>query len=192
LAAAESILVEEGMGGLSARAVAERAGANKALVFYYFGSTEALFEQVLERYYENNKRLLAQAFERGGAVRERLRAVIDALFDFMIEHRAYARIVQQQLVNGGPHVALVRRHLRETVDIIGGMLSEVGPTVGHLSALHIHLSVSAMVTQYFTSAPVLGAEYWGRDPMGDEALTERRAHVHWAIGAWIDALERAT
>jgi AcrR family transcriptional regulator len=170
--------------------VAERAGANKALVFYYFGSTEALFEQVLHRYYRKNRRLLAQAFETQGPIRNRLRAVIDALFDFMIEHRTYARIVQEQLILGGPHSPLVRRHLKETVASIATMLESVTPATGPLSPLHIHHSVSAMVTQYFTSAEVLGEEYWGRDPMSKEALAERRAHLHWAIDAWLDALER--
>jgi len=64
LHAAEQLLHEAGYEALSARAVAERAGVNKALVFYHWGSTSALFEAVLVRYYERHKASLEDAFVR--------------------------------------------------------------------------------------------------------------------------------
>lgn len=50
LDAAERLLVEVGYGGITARKLAEEAGANLGLVHYYFGSMEELFLQVLERF----------------------------------------------------------------------------------------------------------------------------------------------
>ena len=93
LDAAEALLAETGYEGLSARAVAERAGVNKGLVFYYWGSTAELFEQVLERYYAAHKASLAESFAGEGSLRERVHEVIDVYLDFMETHRAYARIV---------------------------------------------------------------------------------------------------
>src|SRR5687767_13882691 len=52
LDAAERLLVEVGYSGITARRLAEEAGANLGLVHYYFGSMEELFLQVLERFTE--------------------------------------------------------------------------------------------------------------------------------------------
>jgi AcrR family transcriptional regulator len=57
LDAAERLLVEVGYSGITARRLAEEAGANHGLVHYYFGSMEELFLGVLERFTE---RLIAR------------------------------------------------------------------------------------------------------------------------------------
>ncbi len=189
LEAAEAILVEEGYEALSARAVAERAGVNKALVFYYWGSTAELFERVLERYYARHKDALREAFGQDGSLEERLHRGLDGYLDFMEANQAYARLVQQQVSTGGPHLALVQRHLGELLGATSELLAALTPQGGPLSAKHFHLSLSAAVINYFTYAPVLGEEHWGRDPMSAEALAERRAHLHWMVDAWLRALD---
>jgi AcrR family transcriptional regulator len=50
LDAAERLLISVGYAGISARRLAEEAGANHGLIHYYFGSMEQLFLQVLERF----------------------------------------------------------------------------------------------------------------------------------------------
>jgi AcrR family transcriptional regulator len=52
LDAAERLLIEVGYADISARRLAEAAGANHGLIHYYFGSMEQLFVSVLERYTE--------------------------------------------------------------------------------------------------------------------------------------------
>jgi AcrR family transcriptional regulator len=50
LDAAEQMLIDVGYAGLSARRLAEEAGANHGLIHYYFGSMEELCFRVLERF----------------------------------------------------------------------------------------------------------------------------------------------
>lgn len=50
LDAAERLLISVGYAGISARRLAEEAGANHGLIHYYFGSMEQLLIQVLERF----------------------------------------------------------------------------------------------------------------------------------------------
>ncbi len=188
LDAAEALLSESGVEALSARAVAARAGVAKGLVFYYWGSTTGLFEQVLERYYARHKAALAEAFEDDRPLRERLHRVIDAYLDFMEHNGTYARIVQQQVASGGTHLPLVRRHLSEVLAMTTRMLEGVTPATGPRSAAHFHLSLSAIVINYFTYGPVLAHAFAGGDPLGEEGLAERRAHVHWVVDAFLDAL----
>jgi AcrR family transcriptional regulator len=49
LDAAAAGLAEDGLGGVSARAVAARAGVNQALVFYHFGSVSGLLDAAVRR-----------------------------------------------------------------------------------------------------------------------------------------------
>ncbi|HEV2238633.1 MAG TPA: TetR/AcrR family transcriptional regulator [Ktedonobacterales bacterium] len=50
LDAAERLLITHGYAGVTARRLAEAAGANHGLIHYYFGSMEQLLVQVLERF----------------------------------------------------------------------------------------------------------------------------------------------
>ncbi len=49
LDAAEALLLEEGYASVTSRRVAERAGANAALVYYYFDSMDGLFVELFRR-----------------------------------------------------------------------------------------------------------------------------------------------
>src|SRR5438067_13471775 len=51
LAAARDEFAECGLGGARVDRIAERAGVNKRLIYYYFEDKEKLFEAVLEQAY---------------------------------------------------------------------------------------------------------------------------------------------
>src|SRR5580765_6429534 len=53
LDAATAEFARYGLGGARVDRIAERAGANKRMLYYYFGDKEALFLAVLERAYEH-------------------------------------------------------------------------------------------------------------------------------------------
>jgi TetR/AcrR family transcriptional regulator len=188
LNAAEQLLGEQSYDAVSARDIAERAGVNKALVFYYWGSKEELFERVLQRYYERHRGALAQAFDEGGALPDRVHRVLDAYLDFIEGNRLYARLVQQQVSGSGPHLELVQRHLAEFFAWTTGVLAELAPATGPLAARQLYISLSGVVINYFTYAPALG-RVWGRDPLSKAALAERREHVHWLVDCLLQGLD---
>jgi AcrR family transcriptional regulator len=191
LDAAAELLGESGYDGVSARDIAERAGLNKALVFYYWGSKPELFGKVLERYYDAHRDALEQAFRSEGTLTERMHRVLNAYLDFIEENRIYPRLVQQQLTGGGPHTDMVRRHLATFFEWITEVLAEVSPKTGPLAAKHFYLSISGIVTHYFTVAPAI-AEQWGCDPMSTDALAERREHLHWLVDTLLARLQKET
>src|SRR5450432_1500120 len=53
LSAATQEFARLGLGGARVDRIAQRAKANKRMLYYYFGSKEALFLAVLEKTYEN-------------------------------------------------------------------------------------------------------------------------------------------
>jgi TetR/AcrR family transcriptional regulator len=187
--AADELFCRVGYDAVSVRDVAERAGVNKALVFYHFESKAALFERVLERYYEAHRKALAEAFGAEGLPRERMHRMLDAYLDFMAENVRYAVLVQQQLSNPETH-PLVTKNLEPLYQWIERALEEVAPHAGKSSARQLFVTFSGLVINYFTYAPLL-ERVWERDPFGKAMLEERRQHVHWLVDLMLDDLERA-
>ena len=187
LDAADEVLAEVGYDGASVRLVAERAGVNKALVFYHFESKSALFDRVLERYYEAHLAALRDAFGGAGTVRDRLHRMLDAYLVFMQGNRRYPRLVQQILSGTGAKREVVSRNLTPMYRWVRDALAELTPEVGALSARQFFISFSSLVTGYFTYAPAL-EEAWQEDPLSEGALAERRAHLHWLMDRMLDGL----
>ena len=187
LDAADALFCASGYDGVSMRDVALRAEVNKASVFYHFNSKDELFRSVLDRYYRAQRDTFDAAIARGGTLRERLHAVLDAYLDFFASHRRYPMLVQS-LVNGrqeylpfiqesfGPLFVL-------TVESLGAQTPERGP----LSARHLYMTLSGAIINYFTYAPVLDG-LWDRDPLSAEARAERREHLHWLVDTLLVAL----
>jgi AcrR family transcriptional regulator len=77
--AAREILVENGHGGTSTRAVAERAGVRLSLVHYHFGGKQGLLVEVLQR--ENDQLLERQRelYASPGPLAEKWRIACDLL-----------------------------------------------------------------------------------------------------------------
>ncbi|PIE18394.1 MAG: hypothetical protein CSA66_04745 [Proteobacteria bacterium] len=189
LDAADELLVEVGRDGLRARAIADRAGVNNALVFYYFGSIEGLVERVIERYYRRHLRALEDAFAAEGPLCERLHRVLDAYLDFIETNLRYPRLVQQQVAGAPVFHELIRKHLAPLYEWVRDALAEVAPDQGPLSARHLFISISGIVINYYTYGQVLGP-LWDLDPFGASALVERREHVHWLTDALLDRLQK--
>lgn len=189
LEAADALFCERGFTGVSMRDVAEGAEVNKALIFYYYENKSALFEAVLDSYYEAHASALKGVAAEGPPLRERLHAIIDAYLGFMDDHRRYAKLIQHEVARSGEHLPLIRKNLgllfRWIEDALQGLLPKEGP----LSAKHFFLSLSAMTINYYTYAPAV-RPFWGVAPMSKAARAERREHVHWVVDALLDRLER--
>jgi AcrR family transcriptional regulator len=77
LDAAEAIMLDEGYAAVTTRRVAAKAGTDKALVYYYFGTMDDLFIALFRRTAEQGAEWLGHAL----ASRQPLWAVWDALHD---------------------------------------------------------------------------------------------------------------
>lgn len=190
LAAADELLAERGPDQVSMRDVAERAGVNKALIFYYFGSRTQLFEKVLERYYRNHAKVLATAFSAGGTPMERVRRAVDAYLDFMDNNHLFARLVMQEVAHQETaRLPQVRANLVSLYEVMREELVGILPAEGPLSARHFFVTMAGTVIHYYTYAKVLGP-HWPTEPTAPEALRERRTHVQWLVETVMERLLR--
>ena len=186
MSSADDLFCARGYAAVSVRDVAESAGVNKALVFYYFDTKDGLFAEVLAGYYAAHGELLRRALgDAQGSLEERVVRLVETYFDWMAQNARYARLIQQEVARESEHLPLIRRHLAELHAPLDELLGGLLPAEGPLSPKHFFVSLSGMTTTWFTHAPALG-ELWGGDPAA--AHDERRAHLAFVVRAILGAL----
>lgn len=190
VAAVDAVLAERGYDGLTVQAVAARAGVRAADLRARFRSPHDLFDLALAAYYDRHRTALAAALAADAPLRDRVHQLVDAWLDTVDANPTYARIVQAQLATDGRHAERIREHLRRALAPIETLLAEVTPADGPLAARHFHVSLAGVIASYFTYTPIIGTRAWGNNPLSPGALAERRAHVHWIVDVWLDALTR--
>ncbi len=100
--AARELLPETGLGGLSVRAVARRAGVNAGMFHYHFHGKKQFVRRVLEEVYGDFLVSFREAAASPGGVRERLRRVLTAYGRFAREHREMYALMMRELANAQP------------------------------------------------------------------------------------------
>jgi len=181
LDAAERLLVSVGYAGVSARRLAEEAGANHGLVHYYFGSMEELFLRVLERFTE---RLI-----------QRQRAMYAAEESFIKKWRTAMRYLEDDLEAGYPKVWLElqamawnRPELRERVARVNAewraVLTEAFTAAMKEYGLERRrFPVEAVVSLVITCNEGIMLERLS-------GVSDGQAELLRAIDRWLQALER--
>jgi TetR/AcrR family transcriptional regulator len=158
LATAGRIFAETGLAGARTEVIAKTAGVNKALLYYYFKSKEALYESVVEDHF---RRFNAQALAllgSPGPAREVLLRYVSLHFDFIAAHRQSAPLFQQFMMAGGKRAErLIRKYFKPRSDAVRKLL-ERGVRAGEFrrtDLFHTAVSIISLIVFYFSAAPVL-------------------------------------
>ena len=164
LVAALDELAARGLKASSVRTIAAKAGVTAAMINYYFGGKEALYEGVVaEAQARLHARLGAAIAVRGAAATE----LAGAYFDFLAEEGQMQRLLLREVLDGGAD------RFPELIRPLRALLQE---RFGGHPALQGALSLFGAIAGYFIYAPVLG-ELVGADPLSAKALAERRCHI---------------
>lgn len=93
------LFAEKGYEGTSVRDIAEKASVNVAMVNYYFGSKEKLFEKVLE-YKSGVTRVLLDGIVNNKSITpiQQIESVIDFYIERLFSHRVFHRLIHQELL----------------------------------------------------------------------------------------------
>jgi AcrR family transcriptional regulator len=138
LDAAERLLADYGVNGVSLRRILTEAGANSAALHYHFKSREGLVEALLARRGENinlRRREMLLALEnqaRPPEVDQIVDAVVDPLVEFLLEEgepgRRYLRLLARlQSDRAAVHHDLQEQHFPDVRERIGRFLMQACP-----------------------------------------------------------------
>ena len=96
---AMDLFAGKGYEGTSIRDIAEKASVNLAMVNYYFGSKEKLFENIVEYKSSLTRGLLDEILKNDKLSSiEKIYAIIDSYVEKLFTHRSFHRLIYQELI----------------------------------------------------------------------------------------------
>ncbi len=183
LRAAVEEFAKFGIAGARTDHIAAASGLNKALMYYYYGDKEGLYQAVLEYVFSGLAAKLTQVLERDIPSLQKLQLYTATHFDFIAEHPTYPRIFQGEMARSpgvSPRIrALAQKIIRPLYERLGQTIVEgirKGELRADLDPANVIISMGGLVGLYFVSAPVAKA-VTGKDPLSPAALRARRAAV---------------
>jgi len=190
LTAAESIFAEHGFDGARIDTIAEVSGYNKTLIFRYFGDKFGLYAEVLKRVDRGMNELqarLAPMLEDETIVSDAqrfrvfLETGIGALFDYLLEHPNFMRMLTWEMAEGWQTYAKITQLLK--IDDINQFATLFQPmqSAGLLrSGLNpiLQLTMIMQICQsYLTSLPLYQMMLPGEDISSADALARAREYI---------------
>ncbi len=179
LAAAAKIFAKSGLAGARTDAIADAAGVNKALLYYYFKSKESMYEAVVESLFSEFNRQALAVLTAPGPARAVLLRYVSLHFDFISARHRYAPLHQQTMMAGGKFTErLVKKYFRPRGEAFVKLLAR-GMENGEFHRTdHFNMAVSvvSLIVFYFSAAPVL--KLMGRaDAFSPANLRRRKTEV---------------
>jgi TetR/AcrR family transcriptional regulator len=176
LAAAEYQFAAQGLAGARTEEIATAAHANKAMLYYYFGSKHRLHRAVLANLFRRFRaRVLAPPLQTLSP-REKFFAHVSNYFDFLATFPNYPRLVQREAMGGSRNFDwMVRDHLRPLHRMLASAIEE-GIAVGEfrqVDADQVTQISLGMAASYFASAAIL-SQVVGRDLLAPQAVAARK------------------
>lgn len=179
-AAALEEFVEHGYDGARMQEIANRAGANKAMIHYYFQSKDALFEAILRESFEEMFQLFGQVWESNQSTEQLITTTVHEHLQFLAAHAHLPRILIRELNSNNPIVEKVmhelfkqigHRRVRQAVEALAtgiesGKLRPIDPkqTIWNIIALNLFI---------FIARPLLKV-IWKEDFADDQKLLAKR------------------
>ncbi len=180
LAAAKAEFARLGLGGARVDEIAERAAANKRMIYHYFGSKEDLFAAVLEHVYMGF-RTEEQALDLEGLpADEAMIKLIRFTWEYYLENPEFIRLVNSANLHEGKHLersTLLRDASRAHLNLADQLLAR-GVREGifreGVDAVQLNITIAAIGYYYLTNR-FTGEILFERDYMAAKALDERLA-----------------
>src|SRR3981189_1207567 len=96
---AVELFAEKGFEGTSIRDLAARAGVNVAMVNYYFGSKEKLFESLVEERASYSRGVLDEIANNASYTDiEKINHIIDVYIGKLFKNRKFHRVLHQEMM----------------------------------------------------------------------------------------------
>lgn len=158
LEAAMQLFAARGFAATTVRDIATAAGLNLAMIHYYFGNKEGLYRAILEEKVATVQRVLAEAASSEGTSRARLERYVRAYAHFLCTHPHFARILQQEILNGGKIVQEVfRPQIARNYRMFRGIVED-GVRTGEFRAIDVEMtpiSVIGMIAFFILAQPLI-------------------------------------
>jgi AcrR family transcriptional regulator len=173
LAAATEEFAEHGLAGARIDRIAERAEANKRLLYVYFGDKDQLFDAVLERQ-------IATLAEAVPLTPDDLAGFASAKFDHMLAHPLVARLAAWRSFERPEPAGIELRSYAAKVEAVAAA-QRAGKVWDGIPAVDLLAMVLRMTDSWLSAPPALLAAAGPGDPLSAARLREHRAALVEAV-----------
>ena len=182
LRAAMAEFAELGLGGARTDAIAERAGVNKRLIYYYFGGKDELFLAALEQTYADIREAERELHLLEVEPVQALRRLVAFTWEHYLAHPEFLTLLNSENLHRARHLkrsARVREMNSPLIQTLGEVLERgrrEGLFRGGVDPLQLYISIAGLAYFYLSNNHTLSAIF-GRDLMGTKALNQRLSHI---------------
>jgi AcrR family transcriptional regulator len=188
LKAAIKVFAKHGYDGGSVEKISQAAKSYDRMIYYYFGSKEGLFIEVLEEAYRRFNEAESELVLDVTQPVEALRVVIRFMWGYYQKHPEFITLLNTENLHRGAHIqkSLRAQHYSSAaIAVLAGVL-ESGAALGvfrpDVAARDVYLQIASMAYFYLSNRYTLAA-FLG------ESLDAPEALAHWEAFL-IDAVER--
>jgi len=178
LRAAEILFAEKGYSGARVAEIAEKAGVDKRLIFYYFGTKQGLYADILEDFFKRAEPRFDEFLRKRGQKPQKIDVdrFMENMTDFIHQNRNHVRILFREFLDGG---ILLEDLMNERVLPLFRLWRTYYPRLfpgvqrSPKEADHMLLALSGMSLFYFLVQPLM-ERVWEEDPLQSERIEERK------------------
>ena len=182
LVAARDEFAEHGLAGARVDRIAERAGLNKRLIYYYFGSKDELFLAVLENVYADIRAAEKELHLLDMPPPEAIRKLTEFTWNYYLDHPEFLTLLNSANLHQARHLERSKR-VREMnsplIQTLGDILErgrKDGILRGGIDPVQLYISIAGLAYFYLSNNHTLSAIF-GRDLMTRKAHNERLSHM---------------
>ena len=181
LDAATAEFARYGLGGARVDRIAARAGANKRMLYYYFGNKDDLFLAVLEGSYARIHSAERTLDLEHLAPLDALQRLVQFTWEYFILHPEFLTFLNSENLHKGRHVKKSRR-VREMHSPLVQTIAEIlrrgereGSMRKGIDPVQLYISIAGEGYFYLSNRYTL-SQIFARDLMARPALAERARH----------------
>lgn len=173
--------VQQGLAGARVDAIAERIHTSKRMIYYYFGSKEQLYVEVLEKLYGDIRNTETRMNLTALEPREAIRRLVEFTFDHHDQNVDFVRIVSIENIHNAEYVKrteTIKAMNSKILEGLGETLrrgAELGLFREGLEPLDVHLLINSFsfyrVSNRHTFSEIFQIE------LSDEAIKRRHREM---------------
>jgi AcrR family transcriptional regulator len=182
LKAAVAEFARHGLGGARVDRIAARAGANKRMLYYYFGNKDDLFLAVLEDSYARIRSAERALHLTDVDPREAMRRLVEFTWRYYLQHPEFLTLLNSENLHRGRHIRRSRNIIAMHAPFVA-MIKQVlerGARAGEfrrgVDPVQLYISIAALGYFYLSNRHTLSAIF-ERDLMLPRHMHARLQHM---------------
>ena len=190
LRAAMGEFADKGLGGARIDAIAERAGINKRLIYYYFDGKDKLFLAALEQTYADIRNAEQALHLESVEPVEAVRRLVAFTWNHYVAHPEFLNLLNSENLHRARHLKQSRQ-IREMnsplIQTLGDVLERgrrEGLFRGGIDPVQLYISIAGLAYFYLSNSQTLSTIF-GRDLLSAKARTERLSHITEVVMGYV-------